>query len=98
MDSTQHVLSTDSRMEGTRIGDQVVLFGVDGTVDLTNSVSYSPGGTTALQNLLVDLQAGGTYKVVVDGTTLTSVAASSQGTISFTTPAGAKTVTVTRVA
>jgi hypothetical protein len=98
MDATEHVLTTDGRMEGTQMGNQLVLFGVaSGTVDLTTSVTYSVSGSSSVSNLLVDLKAGGVYQVVADGTNLGNVTASSQGTISFTTPAGTQQVTVTRV-
>jgi hypothetical protein len=98
MDATEHVLTTDGRMEGTQMGTQLVLFGVAaGTVDLTTSVTYSLSGSSSVSNLLVDLKAGGVYQVVADGTNLGNVTASSQGTISFTTPAGAQQVTVIRV-
>jgi hypothetical protein len=97
-DPTEHLLTTDGRMEGTQIGNQLVLFGVAaGTVDLTTPVTYSLSGGNSVGNLLVDLQAGGIYQVKVDGTILGNVTASSQGTISFTTAAGAQQVTVTRV-
>lgn len=97
-DLTEHVLTTDSRMEGTQIGNQLVLFGrAAGTVDLTTPVTYSLSGSNSVSNLLVDLKAGGVYQIKVDGTTLGNVTASSQGTISFTTAAGAQQVTVTRV-
>jgi hypothetical protein len=99
MDATEHVLSTDGRMEGTQIGSQLVLFGVAATaVNLTTPVTYSVSGSSSVSNLLVDLQAGGVYQIVANGTTLGNVTASSQGTISFTTPAATQQVTVTRIA
>jgi hypothetical protein len=98
MDATEHVLTTDGRMEGTQVGNQLVLFGVAaGAVSLTTPVTYSLSGTSSVSNLLVDLQASGVYQVKVDGTLLGNVTASSQGTISFTTAAGAHQVTVARV-
>jgi len=98
MDATTHVLTTDSRMEGTQIGNQLVLFGyAAGTVDLTTPVTYALTGTNSVSNLLVDLQAGGVYQIQSDGVLLGNVAASGQGTLSFTTPAGAQQVTVTRI-
>jgi fibronectin type 3 domain-containing protein len=98
MDATEHVLTTDGRMEGTQMGNQLVLFGVaSGAVNLTTPVTYSVSGSSSVSNLLVDLQAGGVYQVVAGGTNLGNFTASSQGTLSFTTPAGAQQVTVTRV-
>ncbi len=98
MDPTEHILTTDGRMEGTQMGNQLVLFGyAAGTVDLTSSITYSPSGSGSVSNLLVDLQAGGMYQIEANGTNLGTVTASSQGTISFTTPAGTTQVTVTRV-
>lgn len=98
MDATNHILTTDGRMEGTQMGNQLVLFGVAaGSVDLTTPVTYNLSGSNSVSNLLVDLQAGGIYQIKVDGTNIGNVTASSQGTVSFTTAAGAKQVTVTRV-
>jgi hypothetical protein len=97
MDATEHVVSTDSRMEGTQIGNQLVLFGRDGTVDATTPVTYAVSSSAAVQNLLVDLQPGRTFQVKANGVVIATVTASSQGTVSFTTPAGTNTVQVTAV-
>jgi hypothetical protein len=94
MDATEHVVSTDSRIEGSQIGNQLVLFGRNGTVDATTPVTYGLNGSAPVQNLLVDLQPGRTYQIQADGVVVATVTASSQGTVSFTTPAGAQTVQV----
>ena len=84
----------DGRMEGVQVGDQVVLFGRDGAVDPAAPVSYEVSG--AAHHLLVDLRPGQAYEVTVDGSPLTTLTASAQGTIAFATPAGGtQTVTVT---
>jgi hypothetical protein len=69
-----------------QIGEQVVLFGRDGEVDLTTPVSYQV--SDAARNLLVDLRPGQVYEVTVDGNLLTALTASAQGTIDFVTSAG----------
>jgi hypothetical protein len=95
MVSSKQILSTDSRMEGVQMGDQVVLFGRNGDVDLTTPVSYQISGSGAVQQLLTNLKAGQTYRVLANGVPVTTVTASSQGTISFsTTPSGTQTIQV----
>jgi PKD repeat protein len=95
MVSTQQVLSADSRMEGVQMGNQLVLFGRNGDVDLSTPVTYQINSSSAVQHLLVNLKAGKTYKVYVNGTLTTTLAASSQGTLSFTTSTvGAQTIQV----
>jgi hypothetical protein len=94
MDATSHIVSTDGRMEGTQIDNQLVLFGHDGDVNLTTPVTYALIGAAPIDNLLTNLQAGQTYQVHADGQLITTVTASSQGTLSFTTPAGARNIAV----
>lgn len=89
------ILSTDSRMEGTQVGNRVIMFGHDGPLSGSAPVTYQFTGGTNVQNLLVDLQAGTTYQVNINGTLFGSFAASAQGSISFTTTGtGTQTVTV----
>jgi hypothetical protein len=95
MDASQHVMSSDGRMEGVQIGNQVVLFGRNGDVDATTPVSYRITATGSVQHLLTNLAAGQNYQITVNGVVLETVAASSQGTLSFTTTtAGTLTLTV----
>ena len=95
MIGTTSVTSSDGRMEGVRMGNQLVLFGTDGLVDLSSgSLSYNVAGTEALTNLLVDLSPGAAYQIIVDGNFVGTKTASDQGTISFSTPAGATNVSV----
>jgi hypothetical protein len=83
MVATERLTSTDGRMEGVRMADQVVLFGRQGAVDPSSAVAYQlPGGT--FHNLLTDLQPGRSYQVTVNGVVAT-VTASTQGTLTFTT-------------
>ena len=95
MDATTHVVSADGRMEGAQIGNQLVLFGHNGgIVDLTTPITYSLAGDGSIENLLTNLEAGQTYQIVADGQSPTSVTASSEGTLRFTTPAGARSIQV----
>ena len=82
--STQQIVSADGRMQGVSIGNQVVLFGSDGDVDLTTPVSYQTLKSGLVQQLLTNLSPGKRYQVAVGGSVVTTVTASSQGTISFT--------------
>jgi len=95
MVATVRVASGDGRMEGVQMGGYVVLFGTDGTVDLAaGTVGYNFNGTNAVKHLLTDLTPGGAYQIKVDGVVLGTFTASSQGTITFDTAAGASSVLV----
>jgi PKD repeat protein len=95
MDPTQHIVSTDGRMEGVMVGNQVVLFEYNGNVDTSTPVTYQITANGATSHRLTNLKAGQSYQVLVNGTVATTVTASSQGTISFTTsPTGAQTITI----
>jgi hypothetical protein len=98
MVSSQHVLSADQRMEGMQMGNNVVLFGRNGDVDLTAPVSYQFTGSGADQHLLTNLAPGKNYQVTIGGVVVATVTASSQGTITFSTSVtGVQTVTVQAV-
>jgi hypothetical protein len=94
MDSTRHILSMDGRMEGVQVGGQVVLFGRNGIVSPASPVTYSFSGSSSVQHLLTNLLPGQIYQVIGNGIVLTTLTASEQGTITFSTPAGVKTVTI----
>ena len=94
MVSTLRVVSTNGAMEGIQEGSDLVLFGVNGPITAT-SISYSVIGSGSAYNLLTDLQPNQAYKISANGVVLTTLTASAQGPISFTTPAGTTTVTVT---
>ncbi len=94
MDATTQVASRDGRMQGAQIGNQLVLFGRDGDVNLTTPVTYALTGNAAVDNLLTNLKPGQTFQVRADGRLLATLRSSSQGTLHFTTPAGAHTVQV----
>jgi hypothetical protein len=95
MDATTSILSTDGRLEGVQMGNQVVLFGRNGDLDPATPVTYAVNATGPLQHLLTNLRAGLSYLVQVNGTPLTTVTASAQGTLSFrTSGAGNQTITI----
>jgi hypothetical protein len=95
MVSTLPVVSTDARLEGVQMGGQVVLFGRNGDVDLTTPVTYLVTATGSVQHLLTNLQAGKTYQVTVNGIPAATLAASAQGTITFSTSGvGVQTIQV----
>ena len=89
MVDSQQVVSADGRMEGVQMGNQVVLFGTDGAVDPANPINYSVAGSGTVDHLLTDMQPGRTYQLKVNGVAVGPVHASSQGTLSFSTPGGA---------
>ena len=90
MVASQMVVSTDGRMEGVQMGNQLVLFGTNGPVDPATPIAYSAaGGSGTVEHLLTDLQAGRSYQLRVNGALVGSFQASSQGTLSFSTAGGA---------
>jgi hypothetical protein len=96
MVSTRQVVSTNGAMEGVQEGNDLVLFGTTGPLNpFVTPITYSMSGSASVYNLLTDLQPNLTYQIQVNGQALTMVTSSAQGTLSFTTPIGATTVTVT---
>lgn len=94
MVTTEQVVSTDGRMEGVKMGNQVVLFGTDGVVDPASIVSYDITGSGQVEHLLTDMVAGRAYQLRVNGALIGSVQASNQGILSFTTTS-ASSITLT---
>jgi hypothetical protein len=86
MDPVRHVVSLDRAMEGVRLGNQLVLFGVDGDLKPGTSVRYEASGDAGLHHLLVNLRPGQKYQVKVNGSPLPAVTATEQGTIAFVAP------------
>jgi hypothetical protein len=93
MASSEHIVSSNTIMEGAQIGNQVVLFGRNGPVASSATVTYTFNGSGAVQHLLVDLVPSQTYEVKIGGT-VNLVSSSDQGTLTFSTPAGVRSVTV----
>jgi hypothetical protein len=85
MATTTHILSTNKAMEGTQIGNNVVMFGYSGQVAGANPATYTFTGMGPVQHTIVDLVPGQTYQVKVNGSLLTSVTASPSGVITFNT-------------
>jgi hypothetical protein len=97
--ASTHVTTADNSMEGAQVGSQVVLFGRNGNVDLTAGTTYQFSGsaTGAVQHLLTNLAPGQQFQELLNGSLLSTLTASSQGTISFsTTGSGTETVKVTQ--
>jgi hypothetical protein len=83
--TTNQVVTTDGRMQGVQMGNQVVLFGTNGAVNLAQGVTYTATGNGAVNHLLTNLTAGQAYRVLVNGALVATVTASAQGTLNFTT-------------
>jgi hypothetical protein len=93
----QHIVSADQQLEGAQLGNNVVLFGVNGTADMTAPISYlfSGSATTGIKHLVTSLPAGQKLNVMLNGQLLTTATVSAQGTISFaTTGKGKETITL----
>ncbi|MFO1023059.1 MAG: DUF4815 domain-containing protein [Planctomycetales bacterium] len=86
MVATQHITSTDGRMEGVQMGNQLVVFGRDGDVDLNTPINYSVNVTSVTHNLLTNLVAGQKYDVVLNNSSHVVLTASTAGTIAFDPP------------
>ncbi len=98
MVGTQQVVSTDGSMEGILMGNYLVLFGKTGPLaPSAGPITYSINSSGSAFNLLTDLQPNESYKVQVNGGPATTLIASGQGTLSFTTSQGASTITVTGI-
>jgi hypothetical protein len=91
MVATQHIVSTDSRMEGVQMADQVVLFGRNGDVKPDAPITYQVQGSGSLHHLLVNLKPGTSYQVKANGSVVTKATASAQGALSFSTSTSGET-------
>jgi len=96
MTNTAPIYSTDGRMEGVRMGNNLVMFGADAALNpFTNSISYTVSGSSPVSHLLTDLQPNHAFQVSAGGNSVGTFTSSAQGTLTFTnTPAGTQTITV----
>jgi PKD repeat protein len=96
MVTTTSIYSTDNRMEGVQMGNNVVMFGSDATLSpFTGTISYTVNGTGPIVHLLTDLQPNHGFQVAAGGTSLGTVTSSGQGTLTFTNAAaGSQTITI----
>lgn len=83
MDAAERVVSTDSRREGIRIGNRLVLFGRDGGKG-AGAIAYRVAAAGQLHHLITDLHAGRKYQVRVNGSLQSTLSATPQGTLTFT--------------
>ena len=96
MVNTTPVYSTDKRMEGVQMGNDLVLFGADASLSpFTGTITYTATGSTPIAHLLTDLPPNHTFQVSAGGSPMGTFTASAQGTLSFTnTPSGSKIITI----
>ncbi len=96
MVNTVSLYSTDNRMEGVQMGNNVVMFGSDTVLSpFTGTISYTVNGSGPIVHLVTDLQPNHAFSVTAGGTSLGTISSSAQGTLSFTNAAsGAQTITV----
>jgi hypothetical protein len=96
MVTTTAIYSTDNRMEGVQMGNNVVMFGSDTVLSpFTGTISYTVNGTGPIVHLLTDLQPNRAFAVTAGGTSLGTISSSAQGTLSFTNAAsGPQAITI----
>jgi hypothetical protein len=95
MAPTTHIVSSTGSMEGTQIGNNVVLFGYSGPVTGNSPTTYTFNGSGPTTHTLVDLVPGQQYQIKVNGSVLTTATASAAGVLTFTTTTtGMQTVQV----
>src|SRR5262249_3350110 len=85
MGATTHIVSSNGAMEARQEGNNVVVFGYGGQVTGSSPATCSFSGSSSTQHTVVDLVAGQSYQVKVNGSQLTTVTASAGGVITFTT-------------
>ncbi len=83
MSATQQVLAQEAGMEGAQIGGTVALFGAKGPVDARTNIRYLAAGGRSTQHFLVDLPAGQSYRISVNGQAAGVAVVSSKGTLTF---------------
>lgn len=96
MTSTMPIVSTDQRMEGVQIGNCVVLFGADASLDsFTGAITYSVTGSSPLTHHVTDLPANLSCQVLANGNPIGTFLTSAQGTLAFTNPvSGTQVITI----
>jgi hypothetical protein len=95
MAPTTHIVSSTGSMEGTQIGNNLVLFGYSGPVTGSSPATYTFNGSGPTTHTLVDLVPGQQYQIKVNGSALTTATASAAGVLTFTTTTtGMQTVQV----
>jgi PKD repeat protein len=96
MVTTTSVFSSDHRMEGVQMGNDLVLFGADAPlVPFTGTLSYTVSSSAPVIHLLTDLPANRAFQVSAGGVLLGTITASAQGILLFTnTPSGSEVITI----
>lgn len=96
MTNTTPIYSTDNRMEGVQMGNNLVLFGADAPLNpFTNTITYGVSGMSPVVHLLTDLQPNHAFQVSADGVSIGTITSSAQGTLSFTNAvSGSQTITI----
>jgi hypothetical protein len=88
MVTTTSLYSTDNRMEGVQMGNNVVMFGADTTLNpFTGTMTYTVNGTGPIIHLLTDLQPNRAFSITAGGVFFRTITSSAQGTLSFTNAA-----------
>jgi len=96
MVNTTPIYSTDNRMEGVQMGNNVVMFGSDTVLSpFTGTITYTVNGSGPIVHFLTDLQPNHAFNVTAGATALGTINSSAQGTLSFTNAAsGSQTITI----
>jgi PKD repeat protein len=96
MVTTAPVFSSDHRMEGVQMGNDLVLFGADAPLNpFIGTLTYTVTGSSPVIHLLTDLPPNRAFQVSSGGVLLGTITASAEGTLVFTnTPSGSKIITI----
>ena len=94
--ATTPVFSTDHRMEGVQMGNDLVLFGADAPLNpFTGTITYTVTGSPPILHLLTDLPPNRAFQISVGGIPFGTITTSAQGTLFFTNiSAGSQIITI----
>jgi hypothetical protein len=81
--ASAHIVSGDGQLEGSEVGNDVVMFAVNGAVSGGTSYSVTAASGVTLTHYVVDLTPNATYTLT--GANQASAVASANGVLTFTT-------------
>jgi PKD repeat protein len=93
MDANARVASSDGKIEGAKIGNDIVMFGTYGALSGSTSYSFTATNGVTITHYITDLTASHTYTLT--GAVQGTATASSQGVLTFTTTGTGSSQSVT---